>query len=205
MSPAPIAAGSFSTWLNAMQVAISGRGEMDVPCGECNACCRAAYFIQVEAHEDQALTAIPEPLLFPAPGETSGDKVMGFNEQGQCPMLDKDQCSIYLARPRTCRVFDCRVFAATGVFPTEPEKAEVTARAQRWAFSYDSEDSEQLAIAVRAAGTFLRDHSSALQDLLPRNATQLAVLAVRIHDLFIGCADSDTTQLIERVRARIQA
>jgi hypothetical protein len=203
LSTEEIPAGSFSDWLGDMQAAIDGHGEMDVPCGECNACCRAAYFIQVEADETQALAAIPPSLLFPAPGDSSGKKVMGFSEQGHCPMLGNDLCTIYDVRPRTCRVFDCRVFAATDIFPDEAEKAAVSARARRWVFSHASDTSRTHAKALQAAGRFLRNESKRLADVLPRNATQLAVLAVRVHDLFVDDENGEPTQLAEQIRARI--
>ena len=118
-----IPAGEFSTWLELMEAALAG-GESDVPCGECNACCQSGHFIHVAADDVDALHHIPGELLFPAPGVDDGTMVMGYNEHGHCPMLIEGRCSIYEHRPRACRIYDCRVFAATGVASDKPAVAE---------------------------------------------------------------------------------
>lgn len=70
-------------------------------------------------------------------------------------MLIDGGCSIYEHRPRTCRMYDCRVFAAAGV---DPEKPEVAERVQEWEFTYASESDRDahdalLAVAARQTGT----------------------------------------------------
>jgi len=127
-------AGDFSQWLDAMRAALRDRGEMDVPCGTCSACCRSRQFVHVEPDEADALAHIPAALLFPAPGTSAGSLVLGYDADGCCPMLVDDRCSIYDHRPRTCRTYDCRVFAATGVTPDQPLVAE---RVGRWRFHFD--------------------------------------------------------------------
>jgi len=61
---------------------------------------------------------------------------MGYDERGHCPMLVDDRCSIYEHRPRACRTYDCRVFAATGIEPDSPLLRE---RIAQWEFSYPTE------------------------------------------------------------------
>ena len=68
-------------------------------------------------------------LLFAAPRQP-GSFVMGYDEHGRCPMLGDHGCTIYEHRPRTCRTYDCRVFAATGITPDQPFIAEQVARWQ---------------------------------------------------------------------------
>ena len=52
-------------------------------------------------------------------------------------MLVDGACSIYDARPRTCRSYDCRVVTVTGVDPDDqPDIADAT---RRWRF-VDHED-----------------------------------------------------------------
>ena len=59
---------------------------------------------------------------------------MGYDEHGHCPMLVDGDCSIYDHRPRTCRMYDCRIFAVTGVEPAQPE---IATRVRDWQFEVD--------------------------------------------------------------------
>ena len=129
-------AGDFGAWFASIADALSGSGVSEVPCGACTACCHASQFIEVAPDETGALAAIPQALLFPAPGGPTGTLVMGYDEHGRCPMFGDGTCSIYDQRPRACRVYDCRVFAASDVYPEEPEKAPVAGTARRWVFSF---------------------------------------------------------------------
>jgi Fe-S-cluster containining protein len=101
---------------------------MDVPCGGCVACCTSSQFVLVEPGDIAARAAIPAELLVPAPG-LADHLLMGHDERGRCPMLVDGACSIYEARPRTCRTYDCRVFTASGVRPEDqPDIAAAAAR-----------------------------------------------------------------------------
>jgi Fe-S-cluster containining protein len=139
----PLAAGRFSEWLDQLQ---SGDG-MAVPCGTCTACCTSSQFVHIERDERKTLARIPVALRFPAPGRPEGSVVLGYDEHGHCPMLVDGACSIYQHRPRTCRTYDCRVFAATGVEPDATQPA-IAARVREWRFDVDDRASWD---AVRAA------------------------------------------------------
>jgi Fe-S-cluster containining protein len=117
-----------------------------VPCGGCTACCTAAQFVHVGPDEHDALTVIPPELLFPAPGFPAGHVLMGYDDQGRCPMFNGTGCSIYEHRPRTCRTYDCRVFAATDVVPEDPQ---IAARVARWRFDHPSAADEQAHTELR--------------------------------------------------------
>ena len=65
--------------------------------------------------ETDTLALIPPELLFPVPGLPSGHVLMGYAERGGCPMLIEGKCSIYAARPRIFRTYECRVFPAAGI------------------------------------------------------------------------------------------
>ena len=132
-------AGQLGDWLEELRAALRGEGDTDVPCDGCTACCEASQFIHVAPDEIDALAHIPRALLFPAPGAPAGHLVMGYDEHGRCPMLRADGCSIYEHRPRTCRTYDCRVFAATGVTPTGPGQAAIAERAAQWRFALSEE------------------------------------------------------------------
>jgi Fe-S-cluster containining protein len=172
----PLAAGRFSVWLDDMEAALRGERDADVPCDGCTACCRASQFVHVEPDETDALAHIPAELLFPAPRRPAGHMLLGYDEHGWCPMLVDGGCSIYEHRPRACRTYDCRIFAATGV-ELEEAQADVAARVRRWVFTFETEEDTALQDAVRAAARFVleRDDGS-------RHANQLAVRAIERRD-----------------------
>lgn len=184
-----IDAGDFATWLAGTHATqVEGR-DADVPCGTCNGCCKSFYFIHVTPDDTRALGAIPNELLFSAPGLPSGHYVMGYDDQGHCPMLRDDRCSIYRDRPQTCRAYDCRIFAAAEMAPGETDKTLVADRTKHWEFSYasnaDRAQRESIARAARWLEAQRENSESHLpKDFIPSNSTQLAVLALQLHPLF---------------------
>lgn len=181
-----LAAGEFSSWVGEMLGAIRNEGGSDVPCGGCTACCTSSQFVAIGPDETDTLSRIPPELLVPAPRRPEGHVLLGYDERGHCPMLVDDRCSIYEHRPRTCRTYDCRIFAAAGVAPEGEDKVLIARQAQRWQFSCPTPADRNRRDAVRAAATFLDDHRDLLAEgAAPTNETQLAVLAIEIHDLFV--------------------
>lgn len=201
VDPAPddatehLPAGPFSGWLAAATDPVRNT-DMDVPCGTCTACCRSSYFIHVEPDETDTLAHIPKRLLFPAPGRPKGHRVLGFDERGHCPMLTEAGCSIYEHRPRTCRSYDCRVFAAAGLSPAADGKVEIAARTERWRFDLEENEkpsaASQLA-AVRRAAVYLDERRDECfpQGGAPLQHGQRAALAVKVHRLFLAAEDPD--------------
>ncbi len=183
-------AGDFGPWLTGIQAAIRGEGTSDVPCGTCTACCTASQFIHIGPDETDTLAQIPAELLFPAPRSPRGHVLMGYDQHGHCPMLIDNTCSIYEHRPRTCRTYDCRIFPAAGVDLDDPEKILISERSTRWRFTFPTERDEILHQAVRAAAVHLRQRRDVPPDELPpANATQLAVLALKLHATFLERED----------------
>ncbi|MDO8390865.1 MAG: YkgJ family cysteine cluster protein [Actinomycetota bacterium] len=179
-----LAAGEFGSWLGALQEALRGEGDTDVPCGSCVACCSSAQFIHIGPDERDALAHIPAELVFPAPRLPRGHVLMGYDEHGRCPLLIDGECSIYAHRPRTCRVYDCRVFAAAGIEPDD-DKPLIAAQAVRWRFDYPGERDEVLHAAMRATAAFVQRHRAELPEgSVPLAATARAVQAVALHELF---------------------
>src|SRR5204862_263741 len=81
------------------------------------------------------LAHIPPALLFPAPRMPAGHVLLGYDENGCCPMLVDGGCSIYDHRPRTCRTYDCRVFPAAGIdISDDGDKGPIAHQARRWRF-----------------------------------------------------------------------
>jgi uncharacterized protein len=142
-------------------------------------------FIHIGPEEKLTIQRIPRALLFPAPGLPRGHVLMGHTEEGHCPMLIDNECSIYEYRPQTCRDYDCRVFAATGVAVDGQAQAEIASRVKAWAFDYESEASREDHRIVKEAAAFLQKNRDLFpQGSIPSYPVQLAVLAVRIYRLF---------------------
>jgi Fe-S-cluster containining protein len=199
-----LAAGEFSAWVVEMRGALRGERAAEVPCGTCTACCTAAQFVHIGPDETATLARIPSELLFPAPSLPRGHLVLGYDERGHCPMLVDGRCSIYADRPRACRTYDCRIFAAAEVEPADPG---VAARVRRWRFRFSSDTGTATQRAVAASAQFLETNAALLpDDVAPSTPTQLAVLAFRLHDLFLAddAPDPDVVraEAIKRGRAR---
>jgi uncharacterized protein len=142
-------------------------------------------FIHIKPEEARTLRRIPKALLFPAPGLPKGNVLMGYNDKGHCPMLAGNRCSIYEDRPETCRNYDCRVFAATGVAVDEQTQAEIAQRARAWVFQYESDESRKEQAALKDAVAFLRKNADLFpQGSLPAQPAQFAAFAVRIYRIF---------------------
>jgi uncharacterized protein len=193
----PLPAGGFSTWLERMQRALgSGSEGSDVPCDGCTACCTSSQFVHIGPEEADTLAHIPSRLLFPAPRMPTGHVLLGYDQNGHCPMLVDGACSIYEHRPRTCRTYDCRVFPAAGIDLDDGDKPSIAHRARRWRFEHPTERDRVEHDAVKAAAAYVRDR---LPDGVapPANATQHAVLAVRLHEAFLtGDDDPDPETLL---------
>lgn len=181
-----VSAGAFSVWLRGIGQALRGEVDSDVPCGSCTACCTSAQFVHIGPDETDTLAHIPRELLFAAPRLPRGHVLMGYDEHGRCPMLVDGACSIYAHRPRTCRTYDCRVFPAASVEPDE-NKMLIAEQAKRWRFEHPSDLDQVEHDATRAAAEWVRDRAASLPpETRPQTANQLAVLAIEIHDAFIG-------------------
>jgi Fe-S-cluster containining protein len=124
----------FSEWIHEFELTMEDEIDAAVPCGACTACCTSSQFVHIAPDENDTLAHIPSALRFPAPGLPKGHFVMGYDERGHCPMLVDGDCSIYEHRPRTCRMYDCRIFAVTGV---EPDQSAIAARVRDWQFDID--------------------------------------------------------------------
>ncbi|MEM8904021.1 MAG: YkgJ family cysteine cluster protein [Actinomycetota bacterium] len=139
MTAEPLDAGELTAWLRAIRSTLVDGADADVPCDGCTACCRSSQFLHIAPDEIDALRHVPPRLRAPAPGLPDGHVVVGFDEAGRCPMLTDSGCSIYADRPRTCRTYDCRVFAAT---EREPDRPLVRDRVRRWRFDRPVPDDE---------------------------------------------------------------
>ena len=186
-----VPAGSFSEWLRAMRHALAGGPGMEVACGDCVGCCTSSYFIKVRAHEARALAAIDEKFLEDAPGAQPA-RLMGYLENGHCPMYSGRGCSIYQDRPETCRTYDCRVFTAAAMPAGGAEKSTINARVARWCFEFPTERDRLEQRAVQAAASFLRQHPVRFPGgHVPSRASEIAVLAVKTYEVFLDPPPDD--------------
>jgi Fe-S-cluster containining protein len=198
-TPGSLDAGDFASWISATLTSLESGADSDVPCGACNGCCKSSYFIHIRPGESDALAHIPRELLFAAPGLPDGHVVMGYNEHGCCAMLLDERCTIYPHRPETCRVYDCRVFPATGV---EPPQLLIAQRAKRWRFTYSSETDRQAQLTLLATGRFLLERADEFPTgWLPTNPAQLAVLAIRVHGVFEAMSDAPDSEVVSAIVA----
>jgi hypothetical protein len=204
-------AGDFSAWLARLREALRTGAGTDVPCGECCACCSTAHFVHVGPDEHEVLDLVPRELQYPAPGLPAGYVVLPYDERGRCPMLAADgTCTIYEHRPRTCRVYDCRLFAAAGI---DADRDEITVQSRRWRFAYPASEDGEEREAVRAAARFVQDHAAAFPGDITPDAPRLAVLAVSVCHLFLGrsrlsrgeaeAPDAELVAAIEQARRRL--
>jgi len=179
-------AGNFSAWLSCAEASLQSSDKgADVPCGTCKGCCRSSMFVHIEPDEAETLDRIPRLLLFPAPGRPRSHVLMGYNDQGHCPMLLHGKCSIYEFRPRACRKYDCRFFAAADTAVDAQSQPEIARRVGRWVFDYEDEAGREAHMMVKETAAFLKKNGDLfMKGTLPVHPVQLAALAVRIHGVF---------------------
>jgi hypothetical protein len=179
-----IAAGFFGQWLEQARAALQGHGGMEVPCGECAGCCTSSYSILLRPH-DAALDVVPVKFLSGVPGLAYPHAKMNPLANGHCPMFQHGKCAIYAQRPQTCLDYDCRVFAAAGI-PTGDNRPVINQRIRQWRFDYATTADRQAHAAVRSAAAFMGGRAAAFPaGWLPNNPSGIAVLAVKVYQLFI--------------------
>jgi Fe-S-cluster containining protein len=181
-----IPAGGFLDWLRDFRASLLGNKGSRVPCGDCRGCCISGYSVQIRPHDAGARALIPAELLVSAPGFARDELTMAARPNGTCPMLRDNECSIYDARPQTCRDYDCRVFAASGIEPGGPDKGMINRRVRQWHFSYPTELDREAHSAVMATAAFIRTKRSSFPNQqAPMGASGIAVLACESYSVFL--------------------
>lgn len=200
----PLDTEPFSAWLRGFREARKSGGDVTVPCGECRGCCTSGYFIPIAPDERDTLAHIPKELLFPAPGLPKGHRLLGYRENGHCPLFRENRCTIYAHRPRACRQYDCRLFPATGA-PVDEGKPRIAAQAVRWRFAYPEAGDREQQAAVSAAARFLDRHADRFPaGFLPGQPDRRALLALEVSEVFLGPPDGSADEAAA-VRSRIAA
>jgi len=201
-----IAAGPFGSWLAQMRASLRGDGGTDVPCGSCVGCCVSSYYIPLRPEDQEARERVPQELLRRAPGMAPGHHMMGYHENGHCPMLSDGKCTIYAHRPQTCRDYDCRVFAAAGIDAGGPDKFVINERVRAWEFSYPTAEDRRVHEAVRSVATFIREKRESFPGgRAPTAPTGIAVLAIKAYSVFLDAPASDQRSDAELAGAIVAA
>lgn len=178
-------AGVFSSWLRRVRHMLLRDSGVNVPCGDCTGCCTASKFIHISPDEVATIALIPANYLAAAPQSLVGHVVMGYDEQGRCPMFKDGYCTIYHNRPRTCRNFDCRVFAAANVLPAG-KKTPIQAQVALWRFDYPTEADRQLQKSIRDVASFIKRKPHCFPGgRVPDDAGQRAILAIKASAVFL--------------------
>ena len=195
---ARVAAGAFGEWLAAMRRVLRGEQDADVPCGGCVGCCVSSYPIPLRTEDELARAQVPEQWLL-GPARAGERWLMGFREDGSCPFLKGNSCSIYAGRPQTCRDYDCRIYSAAGLVP-DGVRPVIAERVAKWEFVFSSEQERDDADAVRRAAQFIRTNHALFPPVLRAgSATAAAVLAVKTYPLFLGAMSAAPEHMVSRV------
>ncbi len=199
-------AGSFSNWLRETIHALQGKSEAVVDCGDCTACCTSYYFIHIKPEENKTKAVIPKDILFSAPFLPEGHKILGHDKSGRCPMFKDEKCSIYKDRPRTCRLYDCRIFPATGLDVTADSKSMIAKQSGLWKFDFPTKSDHDEYEALHRAASFLKEYSDHFPEyFIPDNATQLAIVSIEVYKVFLSSDElsiQETVNEIIKIRER---
>ncbi len=161
MPPEPL--GSPVTWLRKFHAGIEN-GEVSVPCGTCDSCCRD--FDEIFLTEDEA-------QKYEHTIAEDGRPLLARNDTNtQCYYLDDEKgCQTYEDRPLNCRQFDCRALAHCGVFPVDFPR--VNAAVQHWEV-----DASQMTEEEKVLGLSLRMAARAAVEIEKKDPFQAAAAAV---------------------------
>jgi len=101
---------------------VNGQGTVD--CQTCHGCCRAGYSIGLS--EDEA-NVLPHTRV-------EGFPVILPEADGKCPFLVDEVCTVYDKRPVSCRQYDCRDLARSGILLVErgPGETEINQSIKRF-------------------------------------------------------------------------
>ncbi|HEY2401531.1 MAG TPA: YkgJ family cysteine cluster protein, partial [Steroidobacteraceae bacterium] len=149
----------------------------------CRGCCISGYSVQIRPHDAGARALIPAELLARVQGFARDELTLAARPDGTCPMLRDNECSIYESRPQTCRDYDCRVFAASGI---SPDKLVIHQRVSQWRFSYPTELDRKAHSAVLATADFIRTRRSSFPNQrAPLGPSGISVLACESYSVFL--------------------
>ena len=126
-------------WLMQFGKSLKLNSGISVPCGECNACCRAGYAVRT----DDGALYLPQ-------------------SDGNCSKLKCGLCSVYDDRPRTCVYYDCRTHFFSGV---NPDSSVITEAVQNWRVNKPTERDQAVINIIKAVAKVLTDGEKSPEDV----------------------------------------
>lgn len=162
----------------------------------------SSYVIPLRPADKVALDAVPARYL--RISIVGGPAQMGYRSDGSCPLLESRRCTIYSDRPQTCRDYDCRIYAATGLLPNG-ERSVIRERVLEWRFEFASAEEQAQYDALQRAARFIREHAARFPPAARTGSPAgVAVLAVKSWPLFAnevgdGSTDPSPREQIMRV------
>jgi len=175
---------NFTLWLIKMRKALRDNSGIDVPCGNCIACCTSSYIIHVYPDEKETISAIPKNLIFEDPDSSSGIMTLKSNKNGHCLLMNNKKCLIYHKRSWICRIYDCRLLTAAGL-KESVDKKEINKQVDLWRFSYTDADDYKNHMAVQNAAAFIIKNKSKFPfGYITEKPIQQAATAVKVFELF---------------------
>lgn len=185
MTAESVAAGPFGAWLAQARAALRGEAGCSVPCGDCVGCCTSSYYIPLRPRDAALLEQVPAAFLTRSQDPPESPWLIGYRANGHCPMFGGQGCSVYAQRPQTCRVYDCRVFAAAGIDAGGADKDVINQRVRAWTFTYTDDAEREAHAAVRQAALFIQANRQLFPaGFVPATPMGLAVLSIKVCGIF---------------------
>lgn len=193
-------AGVFSVWLSGIRDSIQNNIAIEVPCGNCHACCTSSLFIHIKHEETQTLRNISKNLLFDAPYLSESSYLLGYLFNGNCPLFKENRCSIYESRPNTCKKFDCRIFTAAGLKADDHFKSQISNQAERWEFSFPNEIDKIEFKALNRTVNFIKENKELFPvEIFPALNSELAILSIKVYKALINDLSNQNTIEIKKI------
>lgn len=97
---------SFSSFARHFVRNFGAEKPIDVPCGECNSCCKGMD-ISLDPNFDDC--SLYKGLVPTGPLDLECDWKLPMDDNRLCGYFVDGKCSIYSKRPHCCKTFDCRL------------------------------------------------------------------------------------------------
>jgi hypothetical protein len=136
--PKRVTIGAYD-WLMQFGKSFKLNSGVSVPCGDCNACCRAGYAVR-----------------------TNDGKLYLPQADGSCSKLKCGLCSVYEDRPQTCVYYDCRTHFFSGV---NPEQSAISAAVKGWRVGKPTERDQAAQGIIKAVADTLKDSERSPDDI----------------------------------------
>ena len=136
--PKRVTVGAYD-WLMQFGKSLKSNSGISVPCGDCNACCRAGYAVR-----------------------TNDGKLYLPQSDGSCSELKSGLCSVYKDRPRTCVYYDCRTHYFSGI---NPDKLAISDAIKDWHIIKPSERDKAVLRIIKAIADTLTDSGRSPEDV----------------------------------------